>query len=248
MKRDIRGRHHPLRFGIVTPQMWRSWDELLDVWMRAARVGFDMAFVTDHFFSDWDGDSGPTLEAWTMLAALAQAVPRIRVGTYVTGITHRPVSVLAKQAVTIDHISGGRLILGLGAAWNEDEHRAYGIPFPSPADRVSLVADALAALELLESGDRTTYEGFRLRLQDAPFEPKPIGGHIPILIGSTRPRMMRLAVRYADLIDFGQASHQQVPELATAMDAACVAAGRDPDAVAWIHEGIAGADPRAGDG
>jgi alkanesulfonate monooxygenase SsuD/methylene tetrahydromethanopterin reductase-like flavin-dependent oxidoreductase (luciferase family) len=241
--RDIRERGHPLQFGIVTPPMWRSWDELLDLWTRAARAGFDMAFVTDHFLSDWDGDGGPTLEAWTMLGALAQAVPRIRIGTYVSGITHRPISVLAKQAVTIDHISGGRLILGLGAAWNEDEHRAYGIPFPPPADRVTLVADALAALERLESRDRTTYEGVRLRLHDAPFEPKPVGGHIPILIGSHRPRMMRLAGRYADLIDFGQTSSQKVSELGSAMDAACVTAGRGIDAVAWMHEGIAGPDP-----
>lgn len=245
-ERDIRRRGHAPRFGIVTPPMWRSWEEILDLWRRAERAGFDMAFVTDHFLSDWDGEDGSTLEAWTMLGALACEVPRIRIGTYVTGITHRPISVLAKQAVTVDHLSGGRLILGLGAGWNQREHAAYGIPFPSAARRVDLVADALDALSELQVRPRTSYAGRALHLADAPFEPKPVVGHIPLLIGSQRPRMMRLAARHADYIDFAQASAAEVRVLGATMHHLAARTGRSADAVAWMHEEIAGADP-AGD-
>ena len=245
MTRDIRDRGHALRFGIVTPPMWRSWDEILDLWQRADRTGFDMAFVTDHFLSDWDGDGGATLEAWTLLGALAREVLRVQIGTFVTGITHRPISVLAKQAVTVDHLSGGRLILGLGAAWNEPEHAAYGIPFPAVRERVDLVADALEAMQRFEGEPRTTLDGRRLRLVDAPFEPKPVGGHIPILIGSTSPRMMRLAARHADFIDLGQTSEDEVRALGARLHALADDVGRPADALAWMHEEIAGADPAA---
>jgi alkanesulfonate monooxygenase SsuD/methylene tetrahydromethanopterin reductase-like flavin-dependent oxidoreductase (luciferase family) len=245
MDLDVRRRGHTLRFGIVTPPMWRSWDELLDLWIRAERAGFDLALNTDHFLSDWDGDGGPTLEAWTMLGGLAREVPRIGIGTYVTGITHRPIAVLAKQAATIDHLSGGRLILGLGAAWNEAEHAAYGIPFPSVGTRVGMVGEALEALRSLESRPRTTFQGAHVAMRDAPFEPKPVRGHIPILIGSTRPRMMALAARGADLVDFGQASLAEVRAVGARMVAACRLAERDPASVAWVHEEIGGADPAA---
>lgn len=242
---DIRQRGHPIRFGIVTPPMWRTWGELLDLWTRAERAGFDLGFNTDHFLSDWDGDGGAVLEAWTMLAALAREVRRIRLGTYVTGITHRPLAVLAKQAVTVDHVSGGRLILGLGAAWNEAEHRAYGIPFPPIGDRVGLVGEALEALRRFETLDRTGLEGRYLTLHEAPFEPKPVQPHIPILIGSRRPRMLALAARYADLVDLADSGPGQVRALGERLAAACAAVGRDPDAIAWTHEAIAGADPAA---
>lgn len=241
--RDIRERGHPLRFGLVTPQMWRSWDELLDLWTRAERAGFDFAFVIDHLQSDWDGDAGPMLEAWTLLAALARDVPRIRIGTYVTGITFRHPAVLAKQAVTVDHLSGGRLILGIGAAWNAREHAAYGIPFPPVGERVDRVADTLEAIRVLESEPRATFEGRRLRLADAPFEPKPVDGHLPILVGSTRPRMLRLAARHADFVDLPDVGVEEVRQIAQRLGDECAAVGRDPDAIAWMHEGIAGDDP-----
>jgi alkanesulfonate monooxygenase SsuD/methylene tetrahydromethanopterin reductase-like flavin-dependent oxidoreductase (luciferase family) len=223
--------------------MWRTWDDLLDLWRRAQRAGFDMAFNTDHFQSDWDGDGGPVLEAWTTVAALAREVPGIRIGTYVNGITHRPVAVLAKQALTVDHLSGGRLILGLGAAWNEPEHRAYGLPFPPLRERVGRVEEALQAIRLLERQPRTSFSGSFVQLEDAPFEPKPVGGRIPILIGSTRPRMLRAAARYADFVDLGDAAPEEVARIGGALGAACTETGREPDSVMWMHEAIAGDDP-----
>ncbi|HEU0237057.1 MAG TPA: LLM class flavin-dependent oxidoreductase [Candidatus Limnocylindrales bacterium] len=233
--RDIRDRGHAIRFGIVTPQMWRSWEEMLDLWRRTERAGFDLAFLIDHFQSDWDGDEGPMLEAWTLLAALARDVPRIDIGTFVSGITHRPPVVLAKQAVTLDHVSGGRAILGLGAAWNEREHDAYGIPFPPIGERVDRVEEALAAIDRLEHEPRVSIGGRFLRIVDAPFEPKPVRGHVPILIGSTKPRMLRIAARYADYVDF-PGRPDRVREVGRRLSADAAAAGRDPDAIRWVVE------------
>ncbi len=243
MGTDIRERGHPIRFGIVIPPMWRSWEEILDLFGRAERVGFDLAFVTDHFLSDWDGEDGPTLEAWTMLGGLAREVPRITIGTYVTGITHRPISVLAKQAVTVDHLSGGRLILGIGAAWNDREHAAYDLPFPPARERVDRVEDALEALRRFETQARTTYAGRSLRITDAPFEPKPVAGLIPVLIGSRSPRMLRIAARHADFVDFAKATPARVSEIGERLGDGARRVGRSPNAVAWMHEEIAGTDP-----
>lgn len=240
---DLQDRGLPLRFGIVTPPMWRTWDEILDLWTRAERVGFDLAFVTDHLQSDWQGDAGPTLEAMTLLAGLSREVPRIGIGTYVAGVTYRPPAVLAKQAVSVDHLSGGRMILGLGAAWNELEHAAYGIALPPIAERVGLVGETLEALRRFETEPRTTLDGRFLRMGDAPFEPKPVHGHLPILIGSTRPRMLRLAAGYADFVDLGDATPEAIRDVERRLGDACTEAGRDPAEIAWMHEVRAGADP-----
>jgi alkanesulfonate monooxygenase SsuD/methylene tetrahydromethanopterin reductase-like flavin-dependent oxidoreductase (luciferase family) len=218
--------------------MWRSWDEILDLFQRAERSGFDAAFVTDHFLSDWDGEGGDVLEAWTMLAALAREVPRIQIGTYVTSMTHRHPAVLVKQAVTIDHLSDGRLILGVGAGWNDREHKAFGIPFPPPRDRVDLVGEALEAFRLLETEERPSYTGSHMSLVEAPFLPRPTQGHIPILIGSRGRRMMKLVARYADYWDL-DANEEEILELAAVVEEECRRIGRDPNEIMWMHEEIA---------
>ena len=233
--RDIRERGHAIRFGIVTPQMWRSWDEVARLWRQAERSGFDMAFVVDHFQSDWKGEAGPVLEAWTLLAALAREVARIELGPFVSGVTHRPPMVLAKQAVTLDHVSGGRAIFGLGAAWNEREHAASGIPFPPIGERVGLVEETLDAMARLERGSRVTYDGRYLQLSDAPFEPKPVRAHVPVLLGSTRPRMLGIAGRWADYVDF-PGRPEAVRDAGARLSAEAVAAGRDPDLIRWVFE------------
>jgi alkanesulfonate monooxygenase SsuD/methylene tetrahydromethanopterin reductase-like flavin-dependent oxidoreductase (luciferase family) len=194
-----------------------------------------MAFVVDHFQSDWNGDGGPVLEAWTLLAALAREVPRMELGPFVSGVTHRPPLVLAKQAVTLDHDSGGRAILGLGAAWHEAEHTALGIPFPPIGKRVGLVEETLEAMARLEREGRITYDGRHLRLVDAPFEPKPIRAHVPVLLGSTKPRMLRIAARWADYVDF-PGRLDAVREAGARLSADAISAGRDPDAIRWIFE------------
>ncbi|HSO49214.1 MAG TPA: LLM class flavin-dependent oxidoreductase, partial [Acidimicrobiia bacterium] len=198
---EARERGHQIRFGVVTPQMWHSWGEMVELWSRIEGAGWDAAFVVDHFLSDWEGEMGAQLEAFTLLAGLAREVPRIDIGTFVAGITHRRPAVLAKQAVTLDHVSDGRFIFGVGAGWNEREHEAYGIPFPGAADRVSQVGEALEAIRLLEANTTTDFTGETLRLNQAPFEPKPVNGRLRVLVGSRRPKMLGHLARFGDLWD-----------------------------------------------
>ncbi len=147
---------------------------------------------------------------------------------------------LLKQAVTVDHISGGRLILGIGSGWNEDEHRRYGIDLPAPGDRVSRLEEAVEIIDRLQREERTSFEGRFYRLVDAPLDPKPIQRpRIPLLIAAHRPRMLRLAARFADQWDtfrtgVGESTEgvaMTVGEQAEVVAAACHEAGRDPDSI-----------------
>jgi alkanesulfonate monooxygenase SsuD/methylene tetrahydromethanopterin reductase-like flavin-dependent oxidoreductase (luciferase family) len=231
-----------LDFGIVTGQHWRSWDELVEQWRWADESGWDSAWAFDHFFSLRDGELGPCLEGWTLLAALAALTSRVQVGLMVTGNTHRLPAVLAKQAVTVDIISGGRSILGMGAAWNEREHVAYGIDFPSPRERVDRFGEAMELMRLLETQERTTFHGRYYRLEDAPFEPRPVFGHIPVLIGSTGRRMLRHVARYADQWD-GGGSPDEFRALGEQLSTACRDIGRDPSEIRWVYS--TGSEPLA---
>jgi alkanesulfonate monooxygenase SsuD/methylene tetrahydromethanopterin reductase-like flavin-dependent oxidoreductase (luciferase family) len=216
--------------------MWRTWDEILDLFLLSERLGFDSAFLTDHFLSDWDGEGGEVLEAWTMLAALAREVPRIRIGTFVSSMTHRYPALLAKQAVTVDHLSGGRLILGVGAGWNEREHQAFGMRFPPPGERVDLFGEALEAIARLEREERSSYQGQHVVLDDTPFLPAPINGHIPVLVGSRGRRMLSHVARYADLWDLAKSSPSEIRRLASIVEEECDRIGRDPTEIVWMHE------------
>ncbi|MDP9494815.1 MAG: LLM class flavin-dependent oxidoreductase [Actinomycetota bacterium] len=235
---DIHERGHQLRFGLVTPQMWRSWDDVLELWSRAEAAGWDAAFVVDHFISDWEGEMGANLEAFTTLGALAREVDRIQLGVFVAGITHRPPMVLLKAATTLDQVSDGRFVFGLGAAWNEREHEAYGIPFPTPRDRVGAVEETLTALRYLEVQDRTDFVGQYLHLVNAPFEPKPVRGRLPVAVGSRRPRMLDILSRFGDYWDT-PGSIEDVISSGEMLDAACRRHGRNPDDIVWMHEEIA---------
>lgn len=222
-----------LDFGIVAKQEWREWAELREQAQWADETGWDSVWAFDHLFTLRDGDAGPNLEGWTLLAGLAACTQRVQLGLLVTGITYRHPAMLAKQAVTVDHISGGRLVLGVGAAWNEREHRAYGIPFPPAGERVDRFGEAMTLYRMLETQERTTFQGRYYSLEDAPFAPKPVYGHIPILIGSTGKRMLRHVARFADLWDGGgtideyRAHGQRLAEL-------CQEIGRDPDEIRWV--------------
>ena len=235
---DIRDRGHQLRFGLVTPQMWRSWDDLLELWSRAENAGWDAAFMVDHFISDWKGEMGANLEVFATLAALAREVDRIELGVFVAGITHRPPMVLLKAATTLDHVSDGRFIFGVGAAWNEREHQAYGIPFPPPGDRVGAVEETLTALRLLESQQRTDFAGEYLQVENAPFEPKPVRGRLPVVVGSNRPRMLDILSRFGDYWD-GPGKIDDVVRIGEVLDTACRRHDRDPNEIVWMHEAVA---------
>ena len=148
----------PVRFGLFLSQAGRSWDDNLARFGMAEALGFDHAWLVDHLTPTDDHPERPIHEAWTLLAALAARTERIRLGVLVTSNTFRHPSILAKQAVTVDHVSGGRLVLGLGAGWHADEHRRYGIELPPPAERVDRLEEAIEILIALMSAERTTYE------------------------------------------------------------------------------------------
>jgi alkanesulfonate monooxygenase SsuD/methylene tetrahydromethanopterin reductase-like flavin-dependent oxidoreductase (luciferase family) len=222
-----------LDFGVVTGQHWRSWQMLTEQWQWAEESGWDSAWAFDHFFSLSDGEMGECLEGWTLLAGLAARTSTVQIGLMVNGNTHRNPAILAKQAVTVDIISGGRSIFGVGAAWNEREHEAYGIDFPSPRDRVDSFGEAMELHRMLETQERTTFHGKYYRLENAPFEPKPVFGHIPVLIGSTGNRMLSHVARYADQWDGGGTPEEYATKGATLAER-CQAIGRDPNEIRWV--------------
>ena len=226
-----------MRFGLFLSQANKSLARVYDEFQMAEDLGFDHAWLVDHLV-DTDGPPDhPCLEAWTLLAAIAARTTRIRLGVLVTSNTFRNPALLLKEAVTVDHISGGRLTLGLGSGWHEDEHRRYGIDLPEPAVRVDRFAEAVELISLLMSQPRTTFHGRHYHLDDAPLEPRPVQQpRIPILIAAHRPRMLRLAARFADQWD----TFAEMPGTATdgvtttieerirALDEACRAIGREP--------------------
>lgn len=215
---------HPLTFGIVCGQR-APWPELVRRVTTVERLGFDVFSVVDHFYGLFDVME-PTHEAYTALAALAPHTSRVRLGVMVAGNTYRNPAFLLKQAVTVDHASGGRVEFGVGAGWVEREHEAYGWDFPPARERVERFAEALEIWDLLQRCERTTYDGRYYHLLDAPFEPKPVHGRLPLLIGASGPRMLRLAARWAD-----NWNARGTPEEAGAanrqLDAYCVEIGRD---------------------
>jgi F420-dependent oxidoreductase-like protein len=190
-----------MRIGIDVSQHQLTWDELLSRVLFAEEAGFDGAWVFDHFKPLYGDPNGPCLEGWTLLAALASATTGIRLGALVTGATYRHPSVLASEAVTVDHVSGGRLELGLGAAWFEGEHNELGIEFPRTRERIDRFEDAVQIVRLLMTADNVTFQGHHFSLKGATFNPKPVQRpHPPLWIGASgEKRMLPIVGQYADV-------------------------------------------------
>lgn len=219
----------PLRFGIIRNNTL-SWAETLRQWQEFDRLGFDSAWMTDHFQRPSD-PAGPHLECWAMLGAVAARTERVRLGVLVCSNTFRHPALLAKSAVTIDHVSGGRLEFGIGTGWFGGEHESFGIPFPDPPVRVDMLEEALEVIDSLMRNDTTTFAGQHYHLHEAPFRPAPIQRpRPPFTLGAHGPRMLRLAARYADRWN----SYGTVEEMAVrnrALDGACAEIGRDPGSI-----------------
>ena len=224
---------HRLRFGIVLGQR-AAWEVLAERARETEALGFDSFMVVDHFYGLFDVME-PTHEAYTALAALATVTSRVRLGVLVAGNTYRNPAFLLKQAITVDDISGGRVDFGVGSGWTEREHEAYGFPFPPVKDRVGMFAEALEIWELLQTNERTTFDGTYYQLLDAPFEPKSHQGRLPVLIGAQLPRMLRLTARYADLWN-ARGTPEEAGEVNQMLTHLCEEIGRDP---ATIVRGIA---------
>jgi F420-dependent oxidoreductase-like protein len=187
-----------MRFS-VWPGPNNSWEETLAVARHAEATGWDGVWYADHFMPNQEDVSGPTNECWTTLAALAALVPRVRLGSLVVGNMYRHPAVLAKMAAGVDIVSGGRLVLGLGAGWQENEHQKYGIEFSTVGGRLSRLDEACQVVNGLLRNDRTTFHGKYYQLDDAPLVPKPVQQPLPLLIGGGgEKRTMRIAAKYAD--------------------------------------------------
>ena len=231
---------------MLEPQQGMSYADQLASAKRAEANGFDSFFRSDHFAS-FPGETGrPTTDAWTVLAGLARETERITLGALVSPVTFRHPGVLAKVVTTVDEMSGGRVEVGVGAGWNEIEHRQLGLPFPPIEERADMLEDQLAILHgLWGEPDGWSFEGLSgVRIEEALFRPRPVdvpgrpstnvGGKRPrIIVGSSgSPRSYRLAARYADEYNLSSASPERAVEVRAKLDEACRAIGRDPDTLA----------------
>ncbi len=175
------------------------WQELTGEAQYVEATGWDGIWVADHFMPNPQNDLGPVGEAWTVLAGLAVSTSRVRLGTLVTGNTYRNPGVLAKQAAQVDLISGGRLVLGLGSGWQQNEHEAYDIPFHTVGGRLRRLEESVQIIRSLLDNERTTFEGRYYSFKDAPLMPKPSQAHLPILIGGGGEQVtLRMVAKYAD--------------------------------------------------
>ncbi|HLG13361.1 MAG TPA: LLM class F420-dependent oxidoreductase [Blastocatellia bacterium] len=220
----------PIRFGIQTPPQNTGWGELRDAWKLIDRLGYDTAWTFDHFFAILSPPSGPCFEGWIALAALAAETSRVKVGVLVTGNTYRHPAVLAKMGATLDHTSGGRLIMGIGAAWFDAEHAAYGIPFYTTAERIHRLDEAAEIIKRLWAERQVTFDGRYYQLKDAYCEPKPIQQpRPPLMIGGGGEKLtLKVVARHADLWNtFGTPALFQ-HKLAVLADH-CAAVGRNID-------------------
>jgi F420-dependent oxidoreductase-like protein len=216
-----------MRFGFW-PGTGQPWSEILDVAAHAERTGWDSVWIADHFMPNAEDTNGEMHECWAALGGLAAAVPRVRLGSLVAGNTYRHPAVLAKQAVTTDHISGGRLVLGVGAGWQENEHIAYGIGYSTVRGRLDRLEEACAVITSLLRRESSTFNGMYYQLLDAPLSPKPVTGHLPLLVGGGgEQRTMRIAARYADEWNtWGDPAH--LAAKGVVLDRHCEALKRDP--------------------
>jgi probable F420-dependent oxidoreductase len=214
----------------IWPSFVRPAAEILDLARWADTTGWHGVWFADHYMQNTDDltvTDEPVVECWSMLAAIAATTTRVRLGPLVSPTTVHHPALLAKRACTIDHISGGRFVLGLGAGWQINEHHAYGIELPPPGERVTRFDEAIQIVRRLMSEPRVSFEGTWYHLVDAPCEPKPVQTPLPIMVGSGSPRMLRLTARWADEWN----TWGDVAEVARRTDLflrACEAERRDP--------------------
>ncbi len=189
-----------MRFGVFTSLMGQTWPGVLELWQHLESTGWDTACVSDHFMPNTREREGAVLEAWSTLSALAAVVPRMRIGTIVLGNTYRHPAVVAKMAAQVDIISGGRLLFGIGAAWQRNEHEAYGIPFYTMRERLERLDEACTVIRLLWSERRSNFNGRYYELADAPLDPKPVQKpHPELMIGGGGERVtLHIAAKHAD--------------------------------------------------
>ena len=226
----------------VWPALGRPFEDIVTTAKHAESTGWDRLYLADHFMSNDAARTGVG-ECFTSLAALGVLVPRLRLGSLVAGNTYRHPAVLANMAATIDRITEGRLVLGVGAGWQQNEHDAYGIDLPAPGPRLKRFAEACAILHSMFRESKTTFDGQYYKLDDAPLEPRPIQSPIPLLIGGAGEKiMLGIVARYADEWN-GWGAPETLRHKIEVLAQHCRAIGRDPAEIhksaqaLWIMEG-----------
>jgi len=223
-----------MRFGIHAGPQDCTLADLRRLWRVADDEGFHWCSVWDHVYSvsDLADPAKPAFEGVATMAALAAETRRVRVGCLVFCVCYRPLGVLAKAAVTIDHVSGGRCELGIGAGWNEIESRAFGIPFPSIRDRLDLLDETAAVLRRLFDGERVTFEGRQVHLADALCEPRPVQSKLRLWIGGQgKRRLLRIVARHADGWNAPFLAPEVFRDRNATLDRWCEREHRDPRAI-----------------
>jgi F420-dependent oxidoreductase-like protein len=221
-----------MRFGLFTSMGAQTWAGVLGLWRHIEATGWDIACVTDHFMPNTPEREGPMVECWSTLSALAALVPRMRVGTIVLGNTYRHPAVVAKMAAQVDIISGGRLLLGLGAGWQQNEHEAYGIPFYTLGERLARLDEACQVITSLWTERRSNVKGRYYQLSDAPLDPKPVQTpHPELMIGGGGERVtLRIAAKHADHSNIW-GGPKVLARKGAILDEHCAAVGRDPKTI-----------------
>ncbi|WP_250030716.1 TIGR03560 family F420-dependent LLM class oxidoreductase [Paractinoplanes maris] len=236
----------------IWPGAGQSFAGVLETARHAETTGWDGVWFADHFMPNvqpGEDDTWPVLECGSVVAALAAAVPRVRIGTLVYGMTYRHPAVLANMAATVDQISGGRFVFGVGAGWQVNEHEQYGIELPSLKQRIDRFEEALLVLRGLLNEPRTTVNGKYYRVTDAVCEPKPVQRPMPLMIGAKgEKRMLRVVAEHADEWNcWGRP--ELVAHKSAVLDEHCAAVGRNPGSIARTAQALTvveGALPEGG--
>ncbi len=225
---------HPIRFGFQSGQQNVTWERMCDVWRKIDQWGYDSLWAFDHFYPIFTPDpAGPCMENWTLLAALSQHTRRARIGALVNGNTYRNPCLTAKMAATIDHLCGGRLNLGIGAGWNELEHRSFGIDFKTLGGRLDALDESCRIIKGMFTQERTTFEGKHYQVVDAVCNPKPLQKpHIPFMIGGRgEKRLLKMVAEHADMWNTMHANPAQMKRLIEVIERHGDTVGRNTDEI-----------------
>ncbi len=224
---------HPLRIGLKLRPERFSIEVQRTAWTIGEEAGFDHLWSYDHLVAVGADVTAPIFEGWSLLAAMAEGTKRARLGLLVTGNLYRHPAHLAKIATTVDHLSAGRLEVGIGAGWNEAEFSMLGMPYPSTAERIRRLDEACTVMKLLWTEERTTFDGRYYQLTDCIAEPKPVQKpHPPLWIGGSGPKLtLRVVARHADVWNSNGKTVEADIVSSRLLDEHCAAVGRDPHAV-----------------
>jgi F420-dependent oxidoreductase-like protein len=213
------------------PTPSQRFEDVLALARHVERAGWDGIWYADHFMPNAKDTSTPWPEAWVTLAALGALVPRLQIGTLVAGNTYRHPAVLAKMAATLDHITHGRVVLGLGSGWQENEHHQYGLPFYTVGERLARLDEACTVIKSLFRESKSTFAGRFYQLEDASLEPKPVQDPLPLLIGGGGEQVtLRITARHADAWNVWGDPTVLAHKMAI-LDEHCRALGRDPKSI-----------------